>query len=90
MAKIGKTEAEILARIKNNPYGITAIEHGLHRGRGRTGKLRPYGLREYNAMMKLVGAGIIEIVKRISGTTYHKGYGQPHSEVIVKMKLSGE
>lgn len=90
MAKIGKTERAILDRIKNSPYETTVVQSGLSRGRGRTGKLRPYGDREYNAMMKLVGAGMIVIVKRETSQTYHKGYSETHTDFILKLPLSGE
>ena len=56
-----KTETAILARLAASPVGATVVEWGLHRGRGHTGGLRPYGERERAAAASEIGGRIWDV-----------------------------
>jgi hypothetical protein len=81
--KLTKTEQEILDRIDKSSHGSTVVETGLDRGRGRTGQLRPYGVRECEAAQKLKERGLVTLQAE-RHTTYHRGYGSYHTEILVK------
>lgn len=65
-------------------YPTTVIQSGLHRGRGETGKLRPYGSREREAVRRLVDKGLVAIVRADSHGTTHHGHTAHHYEMVIR------
>ena len=77
-----KSETALLANIDRR--GRYTVECGLDRGRGGTGRLRPYGRRERNAAHSLVKKGVIEFANVLhSNDCTGRGYMAPSTELTV-------
>jgi hypothetical protein len=74
---MNKTETELFERL--NRTGHASVQWGLDRGRGGTGKLRPYGVRQHKAARKLIEAGIATPGELSTSRTYVRGYGSHHT-----------
>lgn len=77
---LGATQAAIAAKVLSK--GADLVEAGLHRGRGRTGKLRPYGALRRNAANALAERGLVRLEPN-HFQTYHRGFSESHSEIRV-------
>ena len=84
MAHFSKTETEILQRLDGNCFNRTSVESGLHRGRGHTGKLRPYGNRERNALNQLLKKGLVRVVHQDRSQHYTRGFAEIHRSTVIE------
>ena len=85
--KLNKTEQKLVDRARGGFFpGQSSVEAGLHRGRGGTGKLRRFGVRERNALKSLVDKGIVEIIDATTTNHSWRGYGTTHTNLTYRLK----
>lgn len=81
--KLAKTAAALLAQLEER--GRVAVQFGLHRGRGGTGKLRHFGERDRKAALKLVELGLAVVADRTPGEHYVRGFKSSWTDLALRL-----
>jgi hypothetical protein len=84
--KLSKTEAQLIELARQRD-GMYSIETGS--GRGSFGGRIQYGVRERNALFKLVERGLAVITYRDTWQDYNRGYGQGGSILTFQLTTPG-
>jgi hypothetical protein len=81
---MNKTQTALLQRIDESSHKLTTVIHG-YRTRCKNGS---FGTREFNAMIALRDAGVIEITKTERYQNCGRHYTENWSECVIRRSLS--